>query len=82
MKLLNLMIPDIAMFWVISTALVLQELSSRRGDQKKNPLTRIFSFYESRQKPVQFEIFSRNFASRLYCKIALLWFSKKWIIVM
>jgi hypothetical protein len=82
MKLLNLMIPEIAMFWVISTALVLQGVIAARGPTK-NPLTRIFQFYESRQKPVQFgNIFSRNFASRLYCKIALLWFSKKWIIVM
>jgi hypothetical protein len=76
------MIPEIAMFWVISTALVLQELPSRRGTNKKSVNTD-FQFYESRQKPVQFgNIFSRNFASRLYCKIALLWFSKKWIIVM
>jgi hypothetical protein len=52
-----------------------------RGPKKKSVNTD-FQFYESRQKPVQFEIFSRNFASRLYCKIALLWFSKKWIIVM
>jgi hypothetical protein len=35
MKLLNLMIPEIAMFWVISTALVLRELPLRRGDQQK-----------------------------------------------
>jgi hypothetical protein len=77
------MIPEIAMFWVISTALVLQGVTiAARGPTKKSVNTD-FQFYESRQKPVQFgNIFSRNFASRLYCKIALLWFSKKWIIVM
>jgi hypothetical protein len=80
MKLLNLMIPEIAMFWVISTALVLQGVTIAAGPTK-NPLTRIFQFYESRQKPVQFEI-SSEISPRLYCKIALLWFSKKWIIVM
>jgi hypothetical protein len=68
------------MFWVISTALVLQGVTIAAGINK-NPLTRIFH-YESRQKPVQFEISSAEICPRLYCKIALLWFSKKWIIVM
>jgi hypothetical protein len=70
------MIPEIAMFWVNFNGIGTQELPSRREDQQKSVNTD-FQFYESRQKPVQFgNIFSRNFASRLYCKIALLWFSK------
>jgi hypothetical protein len=40
------MIPEIAMFWVISTALVLRELPSRRGTNKKSVNTD-FQFYES-----------------------------------
>jgi hypothetical protein len=59
------MIPEIAMFWVISTALVPRELPSRRGDQQKNPLTRIFNFMRVGKKPVQFEISSAEISPRV-----------------
>jgi hypothetical protein len=39
------------MFWVISTALVLRELPSRRGTTK-NPLTRIFNFESAKASSV------------------------------
>jgi hypothetical protein len=59
------MIPEIAMFWVISTALVLQGVTIAARGPTKNPLTRIFQFYESRQKPVQFEISSAEISPRV-----------------
>jgi hypothetical protein len=80
MKLLNLMIPDYVLgdFNGIGTPGV--TIAAR--DQQKNPLTRIFNFMRVGKSQLSLKYLQPKF--RLVCtaKIALLWFSKKWIIVM
>jgi hypothetical protein len=68
MKLLtSWMTPEIAKCFAL-TALVLQEFHRGGGDQQKNPLTRIFQFYRSRQKSQ----FSLKYLQPKFCLASVL----------
>jgi hypothetical protein len=72
------MIPEIAIFWVISTALVLQGLPSARGPTKIRQYG-FFDFIESAKASLILKCLELKF--RLAFVLQNVGFSKKWIIV-
>jgi hypothetical protein len=59
------MIPEIAMFWVISTALVLQGVTIAARGPTKKPLTRIFNFMRVGKSQFSLEISSAEISPRV-----------------